>query len=301
MIGYLYTIIATVLFSLIGTSVTLAKAWVSSDVIAFSRFFFGTLFLLLYMLITRRKINLRFTGFAIWFGIVTKCVNYLAENYALARGYSFGNIIGWPVQCVTILFFALLFLHEKITARAIVGVVLCIAGVAIISWNGRPLGEIVHGSGLFLTLLMVLAGVCAACFTMAQRMLVDKMDSCNLNLSMFVVCAVITGAPLPFTAEIQGPFRFTALLGLVTLGLITGIAFLLAAEAMKTLPLFLVTIIQSMNVLLTLLWSVLFFHDPVTGYIIAGTVVFLIGMILVNWKPKRPVEAAADGGGSAAG
>ena len=83
----------------------------------------------------------------------------------------------------------------------------------------------------------------------------------------------------------------------------SGLSMLLdqVTPASWSLPLFLVTIIQSMNVLLTLLWSVLFFHDPVTGYIIAGTVVFLIGMILVNWKPKRPAEAAADGGGSAAG
>ncbi len=291
MIGYIFTIIATVLFSLIGTAVTLAKTWVSSDVIAFSRFFFGSIFLLLYMLATKKKISLRLVGGAIWFGVICKCVNYLTENYAISHGYSFGGIISWPMQCVTVLLFSLFFLHEKITLRAIAGVVLCIAGVAVISWNGRPLGEIFEGSGFLYTMLMVVAGIGAGCFTMAQRMLVGKMDSCNLNLSMFVLCAVLTGAPLPFTAEIQGPFSWSALGGLLILGFVTGIAFLLTVEAMKTIPVFIVTTIQSSCVLLTLLWAVIFFREPVTAYILAGTAVFLVGMVLVNWKAKKKEPA----------
>ncbi|MGM9652364.1 MAG: DMT family transporter [Eubacteriales bacterium] len=291
--GYVYTFIVTVMFSLIGTCVTLAKAWVSSGVITFSRFFFGVLFLLGYMLLSRKKISLRFGYGAVWIGVACKCINYFAENYAVSHGYSFGNIIVWPMQCVAILFFSLFFLHEKISARAIAGVVLCIGGVALISWSGRPLGQLFADGALLYTVLFVIAGIGAAGFTMAQKLLLDRMDSCNLNLSMFAVCVLVTAAPLPFTAEAMGSFRFSALAGLVILGLITGVAFLLAAEAMKTLPVFLVTILQSMNVMLTLLWSVLFFHEPVTGYILGGAGIFLCGMVLVNLKlPAKTKENA---------
>lgn len=284
--GYLYVIITTLMFSLIGTCVTLAKSWVSSDIISFGRFFFGVLFLVSFMLISRKKISLKFTGGAIWLGVACKCINYLTENYAIAHGYSFGNIVVWPVQCVAILLFALFFLHEKISPAAITGVILCVLGVGVISWNGQSLTQLLTGEGLISTLLFVIAGTGAAGFTMAQKMLLDKMDSCNLNLSMFALSAVVTAIPLPFTAEFTGEFRISALFGLMMLGLVTCAAFILTAEAMKKLPVFLVTVIQSMNVLLTLLWSVLFFHEPVTLWIIGGTLIFAVGMILVNLKKK---------------
>ena len=55
---------------------------------------------------------------------------------------------------------------------------------------------------------------------------------------------------------------------------------------MKKIPVFLVTVIQSSTVILSLLWAVLFFHEPVTRYIVAGTLVFFTGIILVNIKGK---------------
>lgn len=284
--GYLYVFITTLMFSLIGTCVTLAKSWVSSDVISCARFTFGVLFLLAFMLITKKKISLRLTGGAVWLGVFCKCINYLTENYAIANGYSFGNIIVWPVQCVAILLFSLLFLREKITKSAILGVILCAAGVIVISWNGQPLGQFFTGDGAISLLLFLIAGCGAAGFTMAQKMLLDKMDSCNLNLSMFFLSALITAAPLPVTAEFA-EFSFPALFGLMMLGLVTCAAFIISAEAMKTIPVFVVTIIQSMNVILTLLWSVLFFHEPVTGWIITGTAVFACGMVLVNLKKRN--------------
>lgn len=292
--GYLYVIITTLMFSLIGTCVTLAKAWVSSDIISFGRFFFGVLFLVSFMLLTRKKIALKCTGGAIWLGVICKCINYLTENYAIAHGYSFGNIVVWPVQCVAILLFALFFLKEKISPSAIVGVILCVLGVGVISFNGQSPAQLLTGEGLISTLLFVIAGTGAAGFTMAQKMLLDKMDSCNLNLSMFALSAVVTAIPLPVTAEFTGEFRISALFGLMMLGMVTCAAFILTAEAMKKLPVFLVTVIQSMNVLLTLLWSVLFFHEPVTGWIVGGTLIFAVGMILVNLK-KRIMKTKTEG------
>ncbi|MBE6541112.1 MAG: DMT family transporter [Ruminococcaceae bacterium] len=285
--GYIYVIITTIMFSLIGTCVTLAKTWVSSDVISFARFFFGVIFLLAFMLITKKKVSLRFTGSAIWLGVICKCVNYLTENYAISMGYSFGSIIGWPVQCVAILLFSIFFLKEKLTKTAVAGVILCVTGVIVISLNGQSVGQFFTGDGLISLVLFVIAGTGAAGFTVAQKMLLDKMDSCNLNLSMFALCACITAAPLPITAEFTGEFSFSALFGLMMLGMVTCAAFLLSAEAMKTIPVFIVTVIQSMSVILTLIWAVLFFNEPVTAWIISGTLIFLCGMILVNKKKKK--------------
>ena len=290
--GYIYTLIVTVMFSFVATLGTLAKQWVSAEVVAFSRFFFGAVFIVLYMLISRKRFHFRYNSYWIWFGVLFKVLNYLAENTALSEGYTFGQIIGWPVQAVAILFFSIFMFRETITARAIVGAVLCAAGVFVISWNGRSAADLfADGRTMFFNCLFVIAGICAACFTVAQRKLIDKMDSCNLNLSMFLAASAILGVSLPFTAELTGDFVWTALFGLVALGVVTGIGFILAAEAMKTVPLFLVTIIQSMNVLLTIVWSVLIFHDPVTGWVILGTAIFVVGMVMVNLKERQRSEA----------
>ena len=101
---YIYTLIVTVMFSFVATLGTLAKQWVSAEVVAFSRFFFGAVFIVLYMLISRKKFHLRYNSYWIWFGVLFKVLNYLAENTALSEGYTFGQIIGWPVQAVAILF-----------------------------------------------------------------------------------------------------------------------------------------------------------------------------------------------------
>ena len=289
--GYVYTIIATFMFSFVGTCGSLAKEWVSPEIVAFGRFFFGVIALLIYMLIAKKKIQLRFVGRWIWIGIIFKVINYIAENTALAHGYSFGIVMSWPVQCVTILLFSIFMLHEKITPKEIVGALLCVIGVFVISWNGKSVAELMDNPAAVLyNLLYVVAGVCAAAFTTAQKKLTKDMDSCNLNLSMFIGASVLLGATLPFTGSFTGEFKITALIGLMGLGVITGIAFLLVTEAMKTVPLFLATIIQSMNVLLALVWSVLIFDDPVTVYIVVGTVIFLIGMILVNLKKKEKAK-----------
>ena len=66
------------------------------------------------------------------------------------------------------------------------------------------------------------------------------------------------------------------------LGAITGITFLMISDSMKTVPIYLVPVIQSTTVIFTILWAILFMHEPVTRYIVIGSAVFLIGLIMVK-------------------
>ena len=65
----------------------------------------------------------------------------------------------------------------------------------------------------------------------------------------------------------------------------TGVGFLLQAEGFKTVPIFVATLVQSSTVLLSLLWAALLYHERITGWIIAGTALFLAGILCVNLKP----------------
>lgn len=280
--GYLYLIFVSIVFSFGGTLVKTASVMVNSTYISFMRFFVGAVFLLLFLTLRKNKIQLRFY-WPVFLGAACKCLNYITENYCLENGFSFGNILVRPVQCVAALALSYFIFSEKASPRKIAGVFLCCAGVVIISLNGQPLSSF-GGENLLFTVLYILSGIGASGFTFAQKLLIDRMDSANMNLSMFTVAAVITALPIPVTGEIYTGFQLPAFLALIAFGLVSGVCFLLVAEAIKTVPLFMVELIQSITVPLSLLWGILFYNETVTGWIIGGTVVFLIGMLAVNLK-----------------
>ena len=114
------------------------------------------------------------------------------------------------------------------------------------------------------------------------------MDTVELNNSMFLIGGLCAGGVLPLTgAAVTGPIRLPAAAAMLVLGAITGVGFLLQAEGFKTVPIFVATLVQSSTVLLSLLWAALLYHERITGWIIAGAALFLVGILIVNMKPRR--------------
>lgn len=287
---YLYIFLLTIIFSFIGVLNKTAGLMVSPDIIAFVRFFAGSGFLAAYILIKKKPIRLRLLSTLVLIGAAAKALNYITENYGIAKGFSFGNIIVWPVQCVITLLFSIFILKEKMNIRSIVGALFCVIGIGVITWNGTSLDNFI-GPNLSLTLIFIVSGIGAAVFLIAIKLLGSKMDAGDSNLSMFIIGAVITFIPVPFTAEFSGEFHMISIIALLLLGLITGAGFMIVAKVLKKIPLFMATLLQSTNVIFTLLWAILFFNEPVTVYIAAGTSVFLAGMVLINIRlPVRKIK-----------
>jgi len=120
-----------------------------------------------------------------------------------------------------------------------------------------------------------------------QKKLLDKLDTVELNNSMFLIGALCAGGILPLTGTVvTGPIRLPAAVAMLILGAITGVGFLLQAEGFKTVPLFVATVVQSSTVLLSLVWAALLYHERITGWIILGTALFLAGILCVNLKPE---------------
>lgn len=278
--GYLYFIGAALMFSFVGTLVKIAQPMVTSTVISFSRFFFGFLFLFILTKLMHKKVRLHYAGIWIWVAIVGKCMNYFAENYAISQGFSYGNVIVWPFQAIVFCLFSQLFLKERITRKKLAAIALCILGVLCITWNGTSM-DVFFGSAFPLTMLFVVAAIGGALFTIAQKMMTD-MDPMEMNMSVFLVGMVITAVPMIGSDTVVGDFRISSLLALMGLGIITGGAFLLTAKALKTIPLYMAGVVQSLTILFTLSWGVLFFGDPMTIYIIIGAAIFILGLVWIN-------------------
>lgn len=291
--GYLYMFIATLLWSLVGTMVKTASVMFPSSVITLGRFFFGFIFLGLFMAVKKRKLVLYWKNKWIWIGVLSKSCNYIFENIAIGIGFAYSNVVIWPVQAVFLTLMAVFLFKEKMTPVKVVAMIFCIIGVLFVSWKGMPLSELL-GDNLLILILFILAAIGAGVHATSLKKLIGQMDSGNINFTVFLLSSFVTVIPVPFTARFPGGFSWLAILSLVGLGLVTGISFYLNAEALKKISFLTAGIINNTSVLFTLLWSKLFFNESVNGYVITGVVILLAGLVLIS-LPQKKAAAVVDG------
>jgi drug/metabolite transporter (DMT)-like permease len=283
--GYFFLLLQALIFSFGGILIKTTATAFSPFMVSFLRFALGVLFLLALQVMRGRKPRLTLANRLVIFGGIAKALHYLGENYGVMRGFSYGTVVVWPVQTVVILLFSTLVLKEKVTRRAVVGAFLCVSGIVLLTWNGTPLSEFIGNQGPLL-IAFVIAGTGASLFSVCQKKLLARLDTVELNTSMFLIGGLCAGGVVPLGgAAVTGPIRLPAAAAMLILGAITGVGFLLQAEGFKRVPLFVATVVQSSTVLLSLLWAALLYHERITGWIIAGTALFLAGILCVNAKP----------------
>ncbi|MFS0724563.1 DMT family transporter [Paenibacillus sp. 1P07SE] len=295
--GYVFLLLATLAWSFVGLLVKSASTMVDASMITFARFSLGIFFLGLFLLLKDGRIQLRSHLKWIWLGAAGKSINYIFENIAISMGYAYGNILIPPIQTVVLLLVSPLLFKEHVSGKGWIAAACCMAGVLAISWNGQPLDDLLGGSG-WITLLFACSAVGSALHVLSQKQLVQAMDNGSMNFSVFFWCSVLTALPLPMQSEgFIGPMSVWAWLALAALGLITGLSFVWFSEAVRRVPFPMIIIVSNSMVLFTILWSFLFLGEPITVYIIGGTVMFFLGLLLLNLplmkaKAKTTTERA---------
>ncbi|MUG71913.1 MULTISPECIES: DMT family transporter [Paenibacillus] len=292
--GYVLLLLATLSWSFVGILVKTASMMLDSMTITFMRFALGVVFLGGFLWIKRHPIKIRFDMKWIWLGAAGKCCNYFFENIALSIGYSYGNILVTPIQTIILLVVSAVWLKEKLTVRAWAAALLCIAGVLLISWNGLPLALLLQG-GAWTTVLYAISGLGTAFHVLSQRMLIKEMDAGNMNFSVFLWCSLLMALPLPFQASLTGPVGLYPILALALLGVITGLSFYWFSQALRVVSFPVAVIISNCGVLFSILWSYLFFREPITEYILGGAAIFVVGLLVLN-LPMRPAKVRQAGG-----
>ncbi|MFC6457370.1 DMT family transporter [Paenibacillus vulneris] len=288
-VGYFLLFLATLSWSFVGILVKTASGMVDSTTITFARFALGIVFLGILLLLKDGRIKLRGNMKWIWLGALGKSCNYFFENLALSIGYSYGNILVGPIQTVILLLVSAFYFKERVSARGWAAAGLCIGGVLMISWNGLPLHQMLASNGLT-TVLFIFSAVGTTFHVLSQKMLIQSMDAENMNFSVFFWCSLLMALPLPVQAHATGPVNGWAIAALLGLGLITGLSFNWFAQALKRVSFAVAVIVSNSGVLFTIAWSYLFFHDPITVYIIGGAGVFMAGLLLLNWPLKQRVK-----------
>ena len=195
--GYIFELLVALMFSFGGTCVQLIRPFFSSSMITFLRFSVGVAWLLLLKAVRRQRMRKDFLSNAslhwpfLLLGAVSKWFAYLLENAALSIGVSYGNILTQPAQMVILTLLGAFLLREMLTKKQVIGVVLCVLGILLISWNGLSLQEMMQGS-LLLSLMYVLSGMCAGVFIFAQKKAAPYFDILDSNLCMFTLSALFS-------------------------------------------------------------------------------------------------------------
>ena len=280
--GYFYLILQALIFSFGGLMIKSVGTMFSPFLTSCLRFTIGIAMLFLIQRIRTGRIRLTLTDRVILIGGVCKALHYLAENFGVMRGFSYGGVLVWPVQTIVVFLVSTLVYREKTGLRTLAGTILCVAGVITISWNGASLSVFLGSSGIIMA-AFVLAGIGAAGFSISQKARIREMDIVEMNASMFTFGWLTTLLVLiPTVPHATGAVNISGTISMLLLGIITCVGFLLQAAGIRNVPLLIATIIQSSSTVLTILWGVLIYHDPISRYVVLGTVFFMTGIVLVN-------------------
>ena len=280
--GYFYLILQALIFSFGGLMIKSVGTMFSPFLTSCLRFTIGIAMLFLIQRIRTGRLRLTLTDRVILIGGVCKALHYLAENFGVMRGFSYGGVLVWPVQTVVVFLVSTLVYKERTGLRTLAGTILCVAGVITISWNGASLSVFLGSSGIIMA-AFVLAGIGAAGFSISQKARIREMDIVEMNESMFIFGWLTTLLVLiPTAPHATGAVNISGTISMLLLGIITCVGFLLQAAGIRTVPLLIATIIQSSSTVLTILWGVLIYHDPISRYVVLGTVFFMTGIVLVN-------------------
>ena len=288
--GYFYLILQALIFSFGGLMIKSVGTMLSPFLTSCLRFTIGIAMLFLIQRIRTGRIRLTLTDRVILIGGVCKALHYLAENFGVMRGFSYGVVLVWPVQTVVVFLVSTLVYKERNGLRTLAGTILCVAGVITISWNGASLSVFLGNSGIIMA-AFVLAGIGAAGFSISQKARIREMDIVEMNESMFIFGWLTTLLVLiPTVPHATGAVNISGTISMLLLGIITCVGFLLQAAGIRTVPLLIATIIQSSSTVLTILWGVLIYHDPISRYVVLGTVFFMTGIVLVNLSAMKSIH-----------
>ncbi len=282
-----HLILQALIFSFGGLMIKSVGTMFSPFLTSCLRFTIGIAMLFLIQRIRTGRIRLTLTDRVILIGGVCKALHYLAENFGVMRGFSYGGVLVWPVQTIVVFLVSTLVYREKTGLRTLAGTILCVAGVITISWNGASLSVFLGSSGIIMA-AFVLAGIGAAGFSISQKARIREMDIVEMNASMFTFGWLTTLLVLiPTVPHATGAVNISGTISMLLLGIITCVGFLLQAAGIRTVPLLIATIIQSSSTVLTILWGVLIYHDPISRYVVLGTVFFMTGIVLVNLSAMK--------------
>ncbi|WP_124065814.1 DMT family transporter [Clostridium sp. E02] len=194
-----------------------------------------------------------------------------------------------PISAMNILFgalFARVLLKQKIVPRVGVGMMICVAGAIVINWV-KPEGSQNFTLGIICAFVAAIGWALEAVLAAYGSAMLDSDVVINIRqllsgtVDLFVILPLVGGMGL-----LKGTmFSLSPMLCLAISGLCAGISYLCWYKSNSTAG---CAIGMSLNITYAfwgVLFCILFVNQPVTPTIITGSIIIIIGAVLVSVNP----------------
>ena len=264
-----------------------------SSVIALVRGLVGTLFLLLMMLLSRKKLSLP----GIKKNLFKLCLSggLIGVNWILLfEAYRYTSVatatLSYYLAPVFVILVSPLVLKERLTLKKLLCVLVALVGMVFVS--GLLKTGISNIRELTGVLLGVLAAICYAADITINKMLRDISD--NDRTVVQLAAATVVVLPYVLLTEDVGTLQTTdlGLVLLLILGVVhTGLAYYMYFGAIKVLSAQTVAIFSYLDPIASIVFSTLFLHEPMDAYGIIGAVLILGSTLVSELRLKKYTSA----------
>ncbi|MEY8354204.1 DMT family transporter [Lachnospiraceae bacterium 54-53] len=210
-------------------------------------------------------------------------------NGAYLVGLAMAGAYAIPISALCSLFgaiFAWIFLKQKITKRVMAGMLVCVAGAVIINWT-KPEGSDNFTLGIIFSFVAAICWALEGVFSTYGGAMIDTDVAVNLRqlisgiVDLFVILPIVGGLGLlggTLTAGIP-------VIWLAVSGLSAAVSFLCWYKSNSTVG---CAVGMSLNVTYAfwgVFFCILFLGQAVTPTIVIGSVVIVVGAIVVTMNP----------------
>ena len=289
-IGTIYLVLTSLCWGFVASTVKRLRAEVDPYTLSFLRVVMASaVFVLLFLL--QRGDWRRLKWFAPWIivGAVGRAANYLLYNTAMGHVPSNAATLLAPVQAISIVILARVFLRESVRAKWF-GLALSLTGLLLIWWNGQGVATLADPRYAAGNLLLALSGLSSAFQFTAQKALAGRFSGTEILLPVFALSTIIT-APFAWSAGgFSHSYAPATWAWLLFLGVIlTGGSFFLLGEGYKRCDASTGVVITNTSTFWTLLWSALLMRESVSAVMVLGAVLGVAGTLAVIRADRRRI------------
>jgi drug/metabolite transporter (DMT)-like permease len=216
-------------------------------------------------------------------------LNYLLFTMGLRHTSASAGAMVVQSEVVFLALLSVLFLGDRFGRKKAIGMIMALAGVFMITWNGEDL-DVLLGSGYFLgNLTIFVAGLFWAIYVFFQKKSISGQDVLASLSPIFLLAALVL---FPFSIpSLGGLARLTAIqvLAMLYLGILcTAFGYMFLARGMEKISASTAGVLTTVMPVTSVVLAVAFLDELLTIYIVVGAFFTLIGVTLVVQDESSP-------------
>ena len=273
--------LSAILFAINSVIVKIAAQTYSGLFISSIRFLFGLFLTVITIWLSGQKFRINNKKYWILRGIAgaVAMVCFYVAIYMTSSGRT---ALLEKVYPIFVTIFSYLFYKEKITKNIIFSLVLCMAGVFFILYDGSHYSVVGD--------LIALCGGVAASFAI---IFIKKARETDSSLMIYLSPCIFGMITIPFTSGEFTKITANGFMLLSLIGIITFVAQVMMAYGYKEVPAPKGSIIFYLETILTIFLSLMIVDEIITGRFIIGCTLVILGLIINNSPKWFRVKAEA--------